>query len=329
MRDCTLDYFVSIVIPAKNEEKNISLCINAIKKIDYPSNKYEIIVIDNGSTDSTKKIASKLGARVFADETGTIAALRNKGVYESKGDIIAFVDADVIVASSWLKHALIHFQNKNVVCVGSSPGIRVNPTWVEKIRYLAIESQPEVWIAKWLCSMNMVIRKKVFEEINGFDERLITCEDVDLCYRIGMKNNNYIIIRDKKIKAIHIGEAKTLLELFRKERWRATSNYSGLMYHGIIAHEIPSLIFPIINGSFFISSIFSLFFYNTTSFFIFISLTTLFPFSKAIFISLRLKRIKYIILIFLVQYIIMFSKVISFYDYILKIIIRQFATNLK
>ena len=78
--------------------------------------------------------------------------------------------------------------------------------------------------------------------LRGFNPDLVTCEDVDFCYRLGAK---YKIVYCKDMEAIHYGEPKSLRELFKKERWRGTSNYDGIKVHGFRIDELPSLLLPI------------------------------------------------------------------------------------
>jgi len=100
----------------------------------------------------------------------------------------------------------------------------------------------DVQEVEWLTSMNLIVRKDVFEEVGGFNENLVTCEDVDLCYRIGQTHK---IISDKRIKSIHQGEARTINGFFKKERWRGKSNLDGIKEHGLKLKEIPSVVLPI------------------------------------------------------------------------------------
>jgi GT2 family glycosyltransferase len=90
--------------------------------------------------------------------------------------------------------------------------------------------------------MNMFVRSEVFKMVGGFNDTLVTCEDVDLSYRLAKQGK---IISDQCIEVIHHGEAKDIAEFFRKERWRGKSNYQGLKAHGIQLAEIPSLILPL------------------------------------------------------------------------------------
>ena len=104
--------FVSIIIPSLNVEKYIEDCLDAIHMLYYPKDKLEIILVDNGSTDRTRKIASTCGARVLIRRGCNISALRNFGVSQSKGEIIAFLDADCIVSKDWLKVMLLYKRAK-------------------------------------------------------------------------------------------------------------------------------------------------------------------------------------------------------------------------
>src|SRR3989304_9054249 len=96
---------VSIIIPARNEEKIITKCIGNISKSSY--NNYEIIIISDGSTDNTYEVIEELSKkdqriRPFRQESGGKNAALNKGLKLSKGEIIIFVDADTLVEKDWL-----------------------------------------------------------------------------------------------------------------------------------------------------------------------------------------------------------------------------------
>jgi glycosyltransferase involved in cell wall biosynthesis len=233
---------VSIIIPAKNEEKNIKRCLRSIKDIEYPRDDFEVIVVDNGSNDSTVKVSESLGAAVYTKTDITISALRNYGAQKAKGRVLAFLDADCTVNQDWLQNAEKYFGREDVACFGAPPIIPDNATWVQETWYLVRKKKKKVEEVSWLESMNMFIRKDIFDQIDGFDESLITCEDVDISYRLAKRGR---ILSDSKIVAIHWGEARTVGEFFRKERWRAKGNYQGMFRHGFMPGELPSLILPI------------------------------------------------------------------------------------
>lgn len=248
----------SIIIPAKNESGNIDHCIRSIHDCsDYPQELYEIIVVDNGSTDNTAKIAESNGARVFVKPGLTIAALRNFGASVAKGTILVFLDADCSVKKGWLKNASSYLEREDIACFGSPPKIPDSATWVQQTWFLVRSRGNMVSEVSWLESMNMFVRRSAFEKVRGFDETLITCEDVDISYRIAAVGK---IVSDPDIEAVHHGEASTVNEFFKKERWRGKSNYIGLMRHGLKLNEIPSLILPLYYGLCLLASCFCIIF---------------------------------------------------------------------
>jgi glycosyltransferase involved in cell wall biosynthesis len=233
---------VSIIIPAKNEGIHLGNCLQSLSLLDFPKDQYEVIVADNGSEDSTRNIAKSYNAQIVCVPAGTIAAVRNAGAAQAKGDILVFLDADCTVARDWLKKAELYFYKKDLACFGSSPIIPENSTWVEQTWFLVRECKEETFEREWQESTNMFVPKRIFEQVGGFNEKLTTCEDVDLSYRLAKFGK---ILADKRIVAIHHRDPKTIKEFFLKEKWRGASNYSGLLQHGLKISELPSLLLPL------------------------------------------------------------------------------------
>ena len=109
---------ISVVIPAHNEESFIGSVLKALNNQSIPRNEYEIIVIDNNSTDKTIEVAKQLGADKIIKELrqGTNIA-RQRGVEASKGEIVAFLDADCVPPSSWLENIIKNLEVSNAVAV--------------------------------------------------------------------------------------------------------------------------------------------------------------------------------------------------------------------
>src|SRR3989344_835324 len=100
---------ISVIICTYNGEKTILKCLESLNKQIFPKNKVEIIVIDNNSSDNTKGIVfnfikkSKFKIRyIFEPELG-LSKARNRGIKEAKGNIVAFIDDDILLANNWLK----------------------------------------------------------------------------------------------------------------------------------------------------------------------------------------------------------------------------------
>lgn len=117
---------ISVVVPAFNEEKNITSCLKALKKQNFPKQNYEIIVVDNASTDKTGEIANKMGTKVVLEpKKGLVFALK-KGFDNLRGQMVAVTDADTLVPQDWLEKIVDTFR-KNSSLVSLSGRIIFQP----------------------------------------------------------------------------------------------------------------------------------------------------------------------------------------------------------
>lgn len=206
---------VSIIIPMYNAESTIAECIESLLRLRYPKDKLEIVIVDNGSTDQSVSVVKKYPVRLLSKPIGTIAAVRNFGASHSNGEIYGFVDSDCLVFEDWLISALKQLQNNDVAATGSGYLAPANCTWVEKA--WLYESKHKPFQTDFITSGNFIIKSKVFNEIGGYNEKLKTCEDADICVRIIQKG--YKVINSSEIKIVHLGNPKTISEFVRKELW--------------------------------------------------------------------------------------------------------------
>lgn len=234
----------SVIIPAKNEERNIGRCLESLLAVTWDQADYEILLIDNGSSDRTLEIARALGVRCFLRPNDTIAGLRNFGARQARGRILAFLDADCTVDASWLREASRYIERVDVVGFGSPPIVPAESTWVQRA-WFQVRRKKGIGQTDWLESMNLFVRREAFDQLRGFKDVLVTCEDYDLSLRLGQKGQ---LVADERIIAVHHGEASTASDFFRKEMWRGTSNLKGISIHGISKTELPSLMSPILYG---------------------------------------------------------------------------------
>ena len=239
---------ISVIIPSRNEEDNINKCIESIK-ITFGSYKYEIIVVDNNSSDRTVEIAKSHNCKIVNNTKMGPAATRNSGAVSAKGKYIAFVDADCILDKNWFKSLKEHFIDKTVVAAGTkiSPDFN-NATWVENASFWLRARRGSsiskgVQKVRWIGSSNMLIVKSVFEKCNGFNEKLTVAEDYDLCEKLTKLGD---IILDKRLYTIHLRESKTLREHFYRELWRGQNSLSHWVNSGLSLYEAPSVMLPIL-----------------------------------------------------------------------------------
>lgn len=245
MGDFIMKPIVSFIIPAFNEEKDIGRCLQSIGQLSYPKNKVEIFVMDNGSTDGTHAILTKMGVSFAIIEKVPVSVLRNRGAKNTSGEFLAFIDADIELSSNWIEQALATMGDSNNVAVGCFPRAPVDSTWVGRVKDLhqrLRHSREVVLQVPWLPSANFLVRKKDFEAVGGFNEGIETGEDVDLGYRLESQG---ALVRNLNLDAIHWGEDQDLMTLWKKEVWRGMGNVNGIFSHGFRMDELPSLLYPL------------------------------------------------------------------------------------
>lgn len=217
--------FVSVIIPVYNSEKTLDQCLSSLLQLDYDHNQMEFIVVDNGSTDRSAEIAQTFNANLIYKPDGTISSVRNFGADIAKGEVFAFVDSDCLVTKKWLVNALLVLNDKSVAVTGSGYSTPENNTWVEKAWLFEKTGQP--FETNFLPGGNLLVRADIFRKVSGFDEKLVTCEDSDFCYRV--KKSGFKVINSPKIKTIHLGNSKTISQFIKKEYWYGTSSIDNFI----------------------------------------------------------------------------------------------------
>jgi len=177
---------ISVIIPTYNEEKYIGTCLKSLKSQDFSGN-YEVIVSDGNSTDDTVSIASQLADRVIVDRKDTIAYGRQAGAHAARYSVLAFTDADTYIPSDWLSNLASSLNDSRVIGVHGKllplDGNRIENDFCKYV--LPPYSQFMVQINKpSVPGSNFAVKRKAFNKVKGFNTKLVTAEDVDLCNRI-------------------------------------------------------------------------------------------------------------------------------------------------
>ncbi|MDG2305572.1 MAG: glycosyltransferase [Candidatus Binatia bacterium] len=180
---------VSVVVCAYDEERTLGACLAALEKLDYP--RFEVVVVDDGSTDRTAQIAdSHAGStiRVVHQENRGLGAARNRGIAEARGEVIAFTDADCVVDAAWLGY-LVGKLRDGFVAVGgpnlSPPETALVPSVVAVAPGGPTHVLLDDDVAEHVPGCNMAFEKTALERIGGFREAYrVAGDDVDVCWRL-------------------------------------------------------------------------------------------------------------------------------------------------
>lgn len=197
---------VSIIVPTRNSSETLEDCLLSIRAQTYSS--IEVIVVDNFSSDKTREIASKFGAKVLLCE-GERSHQVNYGAGESRGEYVYRVDSDFVLENTVVAECVQECIENNadgaLVHNTSDPALSL---WA-KVRNIEREMYRDD-------DLNVAVRflnKKAFNILGGFDEHLIAGEDYDLHNRF--LNHGFKYVRVKSIE-IHRGEPKQLSSIVRK-----------------------------------------------------------------------------------------------------------------
>ena len=259
---------VTVIIPAFNEEKSIARTIESITKSNYPKNKFEIIVIDDGSKDKTLEIAKKYKSKlvkVYTKKNGGKGTALNLAIEKCTGDIIFSMDADTFVAPHSVKEMVRYFKTPDVMSVTPSMLIHKPKGALQRIQQA--EYLFGLFIRKAFSSVNAIhvtpgafsaYRKSFFDKYGAYDEDNIT-EDLEMSLRI--QHKGYAIQYSAESPAYTIAPNKFKPLMIQRRRW-----YTGLMkntwkYKGIFGTKHGDLgifVFPIA----WISIFFSVFIIN-------------------------------------------------------------------
>lgn len=225
---------ISFIIPALNEESCIGQTIKAIKS-NPPKAAYEIIVVDNGSTDKTVEIVRSEKVILVNGLKTTIASARNRGVARSRGSILIFLDADVLLTNAWQNEIdkTVELLLRNPMIVTGSRCNVINNNWLLKYWFARMQCETP----KYINSGHLITTKELFKRINGFCAEMQTAEDYDFCMRA--KSDGADIINNPKLVVIHTGYPLSVKDFIAREKWHGTQDFYNLKS---IAHSKVALI---------------------------------------------------------------------------------------
>jgi glycosyltransferase involved in cell wall biosynthesis len=218
---------VSVVIPTYNASQKLRECLEALQKQTYPRERYEIIVVDDGSTDDTKSIIEVGGGRFpirycFQENKGPAAA-RNRGAGMAQGDVILFTDADCVPSETWIQEIVSPFRNPGIVAVKGAYETNQRSLWA---RFAQVEFSERYHKLLKQDYIDMVdtysagFRRDVFLSMGGFDPSFPfpNNEDTDLSYRMSLRG--YKMVFNPNAIVWHSGHPDNFKGYMKLKFWR-------------------------------------------------------------------------------------------------------------
>lgn len=265
--------FVSVIIAARNEEKNIRACLETVLQQTYPADRFEVIVVDDHSTDQTAALCRQLGARytnfriVTALEHPTLRGKTNalhRGIEQSKGEIILITDADCTVPPTWVEHTAQRYES-GVGIVGGMT-LQKAETWFEGIQsldwaYLLGLASSTVSLYHPLSTIgnNLSFRKAAYVDVGGYENIPFSVTEDFVLFRAIVRTGRWEYLYPIDPNLLVVSQpCSTFKELLRqKHRWGKGGldiNLTGfgIMAIGYLAHLF--ILGTLLWGSFLIAS---------------------------------------------------------------------------
>ncbi len=241
---------VSVMVASYNGERTLELCLNSLQALNYPD--YEVILVDDGSTDRTPEIGRRFpNVRYIRHEKNMgLSSARNTGINAAEGEVIAFTDSDCRADEDWLYYLISDLMNSEFTGIGGHNLLPPEDSWVAAAVMVSPWWPAHVMItdrlAEHIPGCNMAFYKWALEEIGGFDPIFRKAgDDVDACWR--MQQNGYKLgfspagfvwhyrratVRDYVKQQHGYGEAEALLSRRHPEyfNWFGGSQWHGRIY---------------------------------------------------------------------------------------------------
>jgi cellulose synthase/poly-beta-1,6-N-acetylglucosamine synthase-like glycosyltransferase len=223
--------FVSVIAPVYNAERTIGRLLTSLAALDYPNDRYEVLVVDNRSTDRTRQLVTGAGVRLLEERSVQSSyAARNAGVRASRGELLAFVDADCEFPPEWLARTVPAFREPAIGCVtceitGPEPRTPLE-AYLRQQRVLSPRrtlAHPFLPYAQTACAL---YRRQVFDRIGWF-EPWVSAGDADFAWRM-QRQTAY---------RIHFEPSVTILHHHRPTAWRYFKQRFKWAYGSVVLYK--------------------------------------------------------------------------------------------
>jgi len=250
---------ISVVIPAFNAQSTIKDLLVSLFNQTFPKKDFEIILVDDGSRDETVKIIKTTDkekrVRLFSEQNKGAAQARNLGASKARGEILLFVDSDTVLPKDLVAKYWLAYQKHNNQIIGG--GVK-NPKGVNYLAWTdylsswhnAHEGMKKQTVKEYLPTVNLSLKRKVFNDIGGFWKDKSTGEDVDFGLRAGKKGYQFFF--DPSLGLWHKAPSFNGF-LKHNYNWgkhigKVRGKYPELKFHWLLSQKGPLalLVFPVV-----------------------------------------------------------------------------------
>ncbi len=209
---------LSVIIPAWNAEKTLPLCLAALERQTVAHDRFEVIVVDDGSSDQTAATARRFAVCCHSQENQGPAAARNQGAALAQGSLIFFTDADCVPDPTWLEEMAAPFARPEVTAVKGA--YRTEQTSLVA-RFAQLEFEERFRMLARRDSIDMVdtysagFRKDIFQQLGGFDTRFPEAnnEDTEFSYRMAEAGHKMVFAPKAVVR--HLKHPDSVRRYFR------------------------------------------------------------------------------------------------------------------
>jgi glycosyltransferase involved in cell wall biosynthesis len=243
--------FVSVIIPVYNDADRLTRCLASLAEQTYPRDRFEVLVVDNGSKDDVNGVVQTFeDVRMLTELRAGSYAARNRGVREARGEIVAFTDADCVPSSTWIERGVAHLvEDPGIGLLGGRIDILAadpeNPTGVELFNMMTSFQQrrfiEEFHFAATACAFTRI---SVLDRVGPFNEELLSGGDREWGTRVHASGLRLSYADDV---AIGHPARRSLHELYaRSKRLHAGARdaSSGRRFAGVTGKKLVRLLVP-------------------------------------------------------------------------------------
>jgi cellulose synthase/poly-beta-1,6-N-acetylglucosamine synthase-like glycosyltransferase len=209
--------YISVIVPAYNAQETVEECIRSLLALAFARGDFEILLVDNASTDGTSDIVARYSndVRVLYEGKRGAAAARNRGLFNARGKVVAFTDADCIVDKDWLQEIVSPLKDHRVGIAGGRILSRRPCNAIEMFgeRIHDHHKAINVYRPPYVNTANWSSRLSVLEEAGFFDESFLRGQDTDLAWRIAQYG--YRLVYAPRAVIYHRNRS-TVLGLFKE-----------------------------------------------------------------------------------------------------------------